>query len=146
MPPTKKVTAFSRAQEFPEDFVVDFTKLMCRFCGRSVNYKNKAYVISHLNLKIHKKNRETYLNNNQSTQQQTLPSAIKIANIKREMVYDLLEAWVGANTPLEKFDKFRGFLVKYCRKDGIIPGSNALRKQYLMKVFHKHIEKLWNEF
>ncbi|CAG8782883.1 29767_t:CDS:1, partial [Racocetra persica] len=93
MLPTKKVTAFSRAQEFPEDFVVDSTKLMCRFCGHNVNYENKAYVTSHLNSKMHKKNQKTYLNHNQSIRQQTLPSAMKIADIKREMVYDLLEAW-----------------------------------------------------
>ncbi|CAG8808378.1 34160_t:CDS:1, partial [Racocetra persica] len=80
------------------------------------------------------------------TRQQTLSSAMKIANIKREMVYDLLEAWVGADILLEKFDKFRGFLVKYCREGGIIPGSSALRKQYLTKVFHKHVEKLRDEF
>ncbi|CAG8833938.1 33208_t:CDS:1, partial [Racocetra persica] len=53
---------------------------------------------------------------------------------------------VGTDILLGKFDKFRGFLVKYCREGGIIPGSNALRKQYLTKVFHKHVEKLRDEF
>ncbi|CAG8822331.1 5514_t:CDS:1, partial [Cetraspora pellucida] len=45
----------------------------------------------------------------------------------REMVYNLLEAWVGADILLEKFVKFYRFLVKYCHKGGIILGSSALR-------------------
>ncbi|CAG8764450.1 276_t:CDS:1 [Cetraspora pellucida] len=62
------------------------------------------------------------------------------------MVNDLLEAWVDANILLENFNKFCEFLVKYCYEGSIIPGLSALKKQYLIKVFYKYIEKLQDEF
>ncbi|CAG8800609.1 20608_t:CDS:1, partial [Cetraspora pellucida] len=71
---------------------------------------------------------------------------MNIANIKREIVYDLLKAWVDADISLEKFNKFYRFLVKYCYEGSIILDSSALRKQYLTNVFHKHIKKLQDEF
>ncbi|CAB4439617.1 unnamed protein product [Rhizophagus irregularis] len=53
MPPSSTVTAFSRAQEFSEDFFADNGKLMCRFCNHSINFQTKNTVTTHIGSKTH---------------------------------------------------------------------------------------------
>lgn len=48
MPPSTTVTALSRANEFPEDFVEDNGIPMCRFCDHRVSFLNKSSVTSNI--------------------------------------------------------------------------------------------------
>lgn len=146
MSPPKKTTAYSRAQEFSEHFIFDSGKLMCRFCNHSVNHDNKAFISSHINSKNHQKKREAYLKSSNQTRQLCLPSSLTVADKKKEFLCNLVEAWAEADIPLEKLDKFRGFLNTYCKEGGCIPAANTLRRSYLPKVFETHLESLRHIF
>ena len=53
--------------------------------------------------------------------QQTLETTLTIANSKREMIEDLIQAFAGADIPLEKINSLIPFFKKYVKEGGAIP-------------------------
>lgn len=146
MPPSKVVTAAMRAKEFSPDLFEDHGVLMCLYCNKSISFENKAFCTSHLQSKIHKTKRAQHLKMEQSQRQQTIHSVLDSASTKKQIIDDFLEAWVSADIPLEKVDKFRGFLSKYCREGGTIPCADTLRRKHLNGIYEAHILRLKPEF
>ena len=143
--PTKRTTPYTRQKEFPGTFNVLNNALVCLFCGHSVSWEHKVSVTTHVNSKIHlknKKNHETAAQNNY----QTLEDVLSVAESKKAVVNDLVKAFVEANIPLEKVNALQPFFRKYCREGGAIPQADALRRNYLPGIYQQHIEDLKDFF
>ncbi|CAG8848938.1 20355_t:CDS:1, partial [Racocetra persica] len=54
--------------------------------------------------------------------------------------------WAEADIPLEKLDKFCGFLNTYCKKGSYISAANTLHRSHLPMVFENHLESLRHIF
>ena len=98
----KRVTPYTRQKEFSNTFDLFNNSLVCRFCGHSVSWKHKVSITSHVNSKVHIKNKRNYETAAQNTHPQTLEGALSVAEFKKVVVQDLVEAFVKANIPLEK--------------------------------------------
>lgn len=146
MPP-KRTTPYTRQKEFPNTFEVLNNTLVCLFCGHSVSWEHKVSISSHINSKIHiknKQNHEAAARNNYSTQ--TLEEVLSVAESKKLVVKDLVKIFAEANIPLEKVNVLQPFLKKYCREGGAIPQADALRRNYLPGIYQQHIEDLKEYF
>ncbi|CAG8798267.1 18574_t:CDS:1 [Gigaspora margarita] len=117
-----------RQKEFPNTFNVLNNMLVCICCGHLVSWKHKVSIITHINSKTHKKNKQNYDIADQNSQFQTLEDSFSIAESKKVVVKDLVEAFVKANIPLEKVNALQPFFKKYCKEDGSIPQADALRR------------------
>ena len=99
---TKRVTPYTHQKEFPNTFDVLNNSLICLFCGHSVSWEYKVSISSHINSKIHLKNKRNYETAAQNTYSQTLEGVLSVAKFKKVVVQDLVKAFVKANIPLEK--------------------------------------------
>jgi hypothetical protein len=61
-------------------------------------------------------------------------------------VYNLVDAFVMADIPLEKIDKLQNWLRENCNEGGFIPKSDNLRREYLPKLFEDHVNQLKEYF
>ena len=145
-PKPKRVTPYTRQKEFPNTFDVLNNSLVCRFCGHSVSWEYKVSISSHVKSKIHIKNKKNYESSTKNTHSQTLESILSVAESKKMVIQDLVEAFVKANIPLEKINALQPFLKKYCREGGAIPQADALRRNYLPGIYQQHIDDLKEVF
>ena len=83
MPPSSTVTAFSRMQEFSEDFFADNGKLMCHFCDHSINFQTKNTVTAHIGSKTHIRNKKMKIEQTK-TRQPTIQTINKILDDDRQ--------------------------------------------------------------
>ena len=58
------------------------------------------------------------------------------------VVEDLVEAFLGADIPLQKVDQLLSFFKKYLKEGGAIPKAPTIQQIYLPSVFEKHITSL----
>src|SRR5207302_727559 len=79
-------------------------------------------------------------------QQQTLLSVISSNESRKIIVEDLIEAFAGADIPLEKVNHLLPFFKKHLREGGSIPQASTLRQVYLPRVFENHYKKLLSLF
>lgn len=142
----KTTSVYSRAREFAADFFEENNKLMCRFCNISIQWQNKATVTAHLNSRAHQELRRSYNAANRKDRQQSLQSSVAIMEGKRQIITDLVKAWVEADIPIEKIDKLRTFFRKHCQEGGTIPSADVIRRQYLKHVFEQHYAELQDKF
>ncbi|CAH1770558.1 8613_t:CDS:2, partial [Entrophospora sp. SA101] len=85
------VSIHSRIREYPEVFRNDSGIMFCIYCDKSIDWKHKSTIDSHVNK-------------------------------------DLIEAFVGADIPLQKVDKLLPFFKKHLREGGAIPKAPTLRQ------------------
>ncbi|GBC26506.2 CGG triplet repeat-binding protein 1 [Rhizophagus irregularis DAOM 181602=DAOM 197198] len=55
---------------------------------------------------------------------------------------DVVAAFTSADIPLEKIEKLKPFLLKYCKNGGLITGANQLREKYLPLSYEIEFQKL----
>ncbi|PKK68258.1 hypothetical protein RhiirC2_546650 [Rhizophagus irregularis] len=132
----------TRIKEYPGIFRKDAGIMFCIYCDKSVEWKYKSTITSHINGNKHISNKKTYEEKQQNTQQQTLQSSLHAADSKKAVIEDMVEAFLGADIPLQKIDQMLPFFKKYLREGGAIPKAPTLRQIYLPSVFEKHITSL----
>lgn len=142
----RQVSVTTRANEFREHFFVDHGTLMCRFCDMPVNYEVKSTITTHINSAKHINNKATKEQRELRLKQPTLHTSISAAQKKKDTILDLVEAFIGANIPLEKVDKLRPWLKDNLFNGGSIPSAETLRQSYLKPVYEKHISMVKLEF
>ena len=103
----------SQSAEYRENYIVQGGVLWCRFCNSVVEHERKNTVDKHLKTAKHLKNKG--LNNSNLLIQRTLPSFENTLNEKEKINIDVVAAFTSADIPLEKIEKLRPFLLKYCK-------------------------------
>ena len=118
--------------------------MFCIYCDKSVEWKYKSTIDSHINGSKHEANKKIYENRQQNVQQQTLQTSLHAADSRKAVIEDLVEVFSGADIPLQKVDKLLSFFKKYLKEGGAIPKAPTIRQIYLPSVFEKHIISLIN--
>ncbi|PKK76952.1 hypothetical protein RhiirC2_771892 [Rhizophagus irregularis] len=72
------------------------------------------------------------------SQQLTLASTQVVADLKKQVIKDLIEAFTIADIPLEKVNSLLPFFKKHVKNEGSIPQTPTLRQIYLPNVFERH--------
>ena len=78
------VTVHSRAREFSEHFYVEGSKLMCRFCSNSINWKIKTIITTHISSESHKTAQRKYNAELRNDRQISLESSLTISDAKKK--------------------------------------------------------------
>jgi hypothetical protein len=140
----KRVTVYTRAAEYPGDFKVDDGILLCVYCNYAIKWEKKSTVDDHVRGPVHcaKKVAHESRKNGELRQQRTIASTISIANSKKELIEDLIQAFAIADIPLEKVNSLLPFFQKYIKQGGFIPQAPTLRQTYLPQVFENHLVQL----
>jgi len=131
-----------RIKEYQETFRNDAGIMFCIYCDKSVEWKYKSTIDSHINGNKHIANKKAYEERQQTSQQQTLQASLRAAESKKAVIEELVEAFLGADIPLQKIDQLLSFFKKYLKEGGAIPKAPTLRQNYLPSVFEKHIASL----
>ena len=100
------------------------------FCDKSVDWKHKSTIDSHFNGIKHEAKQQV-------SHQQTLQTTLRAADSKKIVIEDLIDAFVGADIPLQKVDKLLPFFKKHLKEGGAIPQAPTLRQIYLPNVFER---------
>ena len=145
----KRVTIYTRAAEHPGHFRVDDNVLLCVYCNHAVKWEKKSTVNDHVRGPVHCAKKVAYENqqkNGEMRQQRTIVSAINsaisIADSKKELIEDLIQAFVIADIPLEKVNSLLPFFQKHVKQGGFIPQAPTLRQIHLPQVFENHLIQL----
>jgi len=126
----------SQSAEYRENYIVQGNVLWCRFCNLEVEHKRKDSIDKHLHTAKHLKNKTT--NNSNLSIQRTLPSFENTISEKERVNIDVVAAFTSADIPLEKIEKLKPFLLKYCKngmKFVIFKYGFLLYLIYLTKLF-----------
>lgn len=102
----------SQSAEYRENYIVQGNVLWCRFCNTGVEHKRKDTVDKHLRTVKHLKNKTTDIN---SPIQRTIPSFENTISERERVNTDVVAAFTSADIPLEKIEKLKPFLLKYCK-------------------------------
>ncbi|PKC09395.1 hypothetical protein RhiirA5_398747 [Rhizophagus irregularis] len=129
----------SQSAEYRENYIVQGNVLWCRFCNTGVEHKRKDTVDKHLRTVKHLKNKTTDIN---SPIQRTIPSFENTISERERVNTDVVAAFTSADIPLEKIEKLKPFLLKYCKNGGLITGANQLREKYLPLSYEIEFQKL----
>ena len=103
----------SQSAEYRDNYIVQGNVLWCRFCNTGVEHKRKDSVDKYLLTAKHLKNKN--INNSNSSIQRTLPSFEKTFNETEKINVDVVTVFTSADIPLEKIEKLKPFLLKYCK-------------------------------
>ena len=137
----KIVSVHTRSKEYEDTFRVDDNVLFCNYCNISVAWKYKSVVDGHCSSQKHKLNVKNH-EEKQNKTQLTLSSTQTVANSKKQLIEDLIEAFATADIPLEKVNSLLPFFKKHVKNGGSIPQAPTLRQIYLPNVFDKHYQCL----
>ncbi len=141
-----KVTVYTRAAEYSNDFRVDDGLLLCIYCNHAVKWEKKSTINDHIHGVIHCAKKREYENkqkaNGNVLQQRTIASTISIANSKKELIEDLIHAFAVADIPLEKVNSLLPFFQKHMKQGGFIPQAPTLCQIYLPQVFENHLNQI----
>ena len=89
--------------------------LWCQFCNVKVDHEVKSVVDKHLQTIKHENNKKNTNNSNQLIQR-TITSLVGNTLNERELInIEIVEAFTFADIPLEKIEKLKPFLLKYCK-------------------------------
>ena len=105
----KTASIHTRCNEYKDIFRVDDNILFCNYCNISVNWKHKSIIDNHCNSQKHIFNVKSQEENQNKTQQLTLSSTQVAAESKKQLIEDLIEAFVIADIPLEKVNSLLPF-------------------------------------
>jgi hypothetical protein len=136
------ISIHSRMREYPEVFRDDSGIMFCIYCDKSVDWKHKSTIDSHVNGIKHETNKKKYEAKQRASHQQTLQTTLRAADSKKIVIEDLINAFVGADIPLQKVDKLLPFFKKHLKEGGSIPQAPTLRQIYLPNVFESHFFSL----
>ncbi|RIA79478.1 hypothetical protein C1645_840580 [Glomus cerebriforme] len=78
--------------------------------------------------------------------QLTLASIQAAADLKKQVIEDLIEAFAIADIPLEKVNSLLLFFKKHVKNGGSIPQAPTLRQIYLPNIFERHHQSLKSFF
>ncbi|CAB4437813.1 unnamed protein product [Rhizophagus irregularis] len=137
----KNVSVYTRCNEYEDIFRVDDKVLFCNYCNVSVEWRQKSTVDNHCNSQKHISNMESHEEQNKA-QQLTLASTQVAADLKKQIIEDLIEAFAIADIPLEKVNSLLPFFKKHVKNGGSIPQAPTLRQIYLPNVFERHHQYL----
>ena len=135
-----RVTPLTRVSEFPDDFYIDGNTLFCKFCQHSLDWTRHDTLVDHLKCEKHRKAHEKACSS--SSWQVTLETMMSSREQRSDFVEEVVRMLVRANIPLEKVEYLRPFLRTYCKQGGTVPGPDQLRREYLPRVFQKHLAAL----
>ncbi|RHZ86999.1 hypothetical protein Glove_41g191 [Diversispora epigaea] len=138
----KVVSVHSRCKEYVNIFRVDDNILFCNYCNISVEWRQKSVVDNHCKSQKHISNVNIHNNKERNNVQLTLSATQDAADLKKQVIEELLEAFVVADIPLEKINRLLPFFKKYLKNGGSIPQAPTLRQIYLPNVFNKHYQSL----
>ena len=65
-----------------------------------------------------------------------------VANSKKQLIEDLIEAFVTVNIPFEKVNSLLPFFKKHIKNKGSISQTLTFRQIYLPNIFDKHYQYL----
>jgi len=130
----KLIRFHDRASEFKDDMYPDGHVLFCKYCQHSVGHVRVHTIKLHLTSAKHVGYKSRALGAASVGNGQVVagPSGVKQVSIakanaatssglRREFNHDLVWVMAHANIPLEKVEKLRPFLLKYCRQGGACP-------------------------
>ena len=104
----------SQSSTYRENYILQGNVLWCRFCNIKVDHETKSVVDKHLQTLKHENNKNT--NNSNQLIQRTIPSLVGNTLNEREKInVEVVEAFTFADIPLEKIEKLKPFLLKYCK-------------------------------
>ena len=150
-PPTKKVkrlapavkcTPEERVKQFPNDLYSDSGVLFCKFCDHSVDHVRVDTIKDHLKSKKHKQRKDLKEAGGSTGAQQVTLKSLKSRDLREEFVVDFIKMASMADIPLEKVEKMKPFLVKYCKQAGTLPQASTLRSTYVPRAFQDHFAAL----
>ena len=116
--------------EYQENYIVQGNVLWCRFCNIAVEHKRKDTIDKHFNTMKHLKNKN--INNSNLSIQRTLLLFENTINEKERVNIDMIAAFISADIPLEKIEKLKPFLLKYCKN-----GMNFVFFDIVCTLFNK---------
>ena len=120
--------------------------LFCKFCGHSVHFLRVDTIKDHLKSKKHISRKEAKLSQATAStpelRQVTLGSVIKSKDLREVFILDFIKLCTSADIPLEKTDKMKPFLLKYCKQAGALPQTATLRTVYVPRLFDIHFAAL----
>src|SRR6266498_5221621 len=103
-----------QSSEYRENFILQDKFLLCLFCNIKVDHEKKSILDKHLLTSKHKNNKNK--NNSNLQIQRTIPSIVGSSlNEKEKINIEMIEAFTFVDIPLEKIEKLKLFLLKYCK-------------------------------
>ncbi|GBC43827.2 transcription factor E2F6 isoform X1 [Rhizophagus irregularis DAOM 181602=DAOM 197198] len=107
----------SQSSIYRENYILQGSVLWCRFCNIKVDHEIKSIIDKHLQTLKHENNKKN-ANNSNHLIQRTIPSLTGNTLNEREKInIEVVEAFTFADIPLEKIEKLKPFLMKYCKND-----------------------------
>ena len=114
-----------------------------------VSIANIAFTIKdHLKSKKHISNKEAAQRKTEesgagsSSRQLTLSTVLKSYDAHQDFILDYIKVCTLADIPLEKTEKIKPFLQKYCAQAGALPQTDQLRSTYVPRLFEAHFSAL----
>ena len=105
----------SQSSIYRENYILQGSVLWCRFCNIKVDHEIKSIVDKHLQTLKHENNKKN-ANNSNHLIQRTIPSLTGNTLNERERInIEVVEAFTFADIPLEKIEKLKPFLMRYCK-------------------------------
>ena len=96
----------------------------------------------HLKCQKHASRKKAKLSTASSRTQVTFSNVVKAKDMRQDFVLDCVKMCTVADIPLEKTEKVRTFLRKYCSQAGSLPGADQLRTIYVLRLFDLHFAAL----
>ena len=118
--------------------------MFCKFCDHSVDCIRVDMIKDHLKSKKHlkKKDLKEAGCSGSGIRQVSLTTITKSKDLRKEFVLDFIKMSTMADIPLEKVEKMRPFLLKYCKQAGTLPQVSTLRSQYIPRAYDLHFTAL----
>ena len=105
----------SQSSLYQENYILQDNILWCHFCNVKVDHEVKSVVDKHLQTLKHENNKKNTTNYNRIIQK-TIPSLVGNNLNEKEIInIEVVEAFTFADIPLEKIEKLKPFLLKYCK-------------------------------
>ena len=130
--PIRRVTPEERAKQFSDDLYADSGMLFCKFCDHCVDYIRVDTIKDHLRSLKHTSRKKSKLckpgasgvdvATGCSSRQVTLTTIVKAKDAREDFILDYIKMCTIADIPLEKTEKIKPFLRKYCAQSGALMG------------------------
>ena len=120
----------------------------CKYCQYSIDYIRVHTIKGHLKSKKHISNKEASQRKAEesgagsSSRQLTLSTVFKSYDARQDFILDYIKVCTLADIPLEKTEKIKPFLQKYCAQAGALPQTDQLRSTYVPRLFEAHFSAL----
>ena len=96
----------------------------------------------HLKSKKHKQSKDLKEAGGSTGAHQVTLKSLKSRDLREEFVVDFIKMVSMADIPLEKVEKMKPFLVKYCKQSGTLSQASTLRSTYVPQAFPHHFAAL----